>query len=185
MKFETTAIQGLVVIESEIFQDERGWFVESFNLQRFQAGLHALNYEAPKCFLQDNLSCSKKGVVRGLHYQLEPYAQGKLVSVIHGAIYDVAVDLRPESRTYGHWFGLELSGANMKMLWIPEGFAHGFMALEDDARVSYKVTKYYDKDSERCVLWNSAFLGIQWPILNEYYLSDKDKTAPAFIKRPG
>ncbi len=182
MKFNLTPIQGLVVIEAPIFQDERGWFAEIFNLKLFQAGLNALNYDAPECFVQDNLSCSKKGVIRGLHYQLEPYAQGKLVSVNHGAVYDVAVDLRLDSSTYGQWFGLELSDANKKMLWIPEGFAHGFLALEDDTRVSYKVTEYYNKDSERSVLWNSVCLGIRWPVLSEYYLSDKDKGAPVFVK---
>lgn len=185
MKFISAPIQGLVVIEPEVFQDERGWFTENFNLQRFQAGLLALNNDAPECLVQDNLSCSKKGVIRGLHYQLEPYAQGKLVSVIHGAVYDVAVDLRLDSCTYGQWFGLELSDANKKMLWIPEGFAHGFLALENDSRVSYKVTKYYNKDSERSLLWNSSLLEVKWPVLDEYYLSEKDNAAPEFVKLPG
>ena len=183
MKFLTTPILGLVVIEPEVLQDERGWFLESFNLRRFRAGLQALKLEVPESFVQDNLSSSKKGVVRGLHYQLAPFAQGKLVSVPHGAVFDVAVDLRADSSTYGEWFALELSDVNKRMLWVPEGFAHGFLALKDDTYVSYKVTQYYDKDSERSVLWNDTYLGIQWPILSEYCLSDKDKAAPVFVKQ--
>lgn len=185
MKFFTTPISGLVVIEPEIFNDERGWFIESFNLQRFRIGLQALELEAPDCFVQDNLSNSKKGVVRGLHYQLAPFAQGKLVSALHGAVFDVAVDLRVDSSTYGEWFALELSDVNKKMLWVPAGFAHGFLALEDDTCVSYKVTQYYNKDSERSVLWSDTSLGIQWPALSEYFISDKDKSASAFLKLSG
>ncbi|MFJ7884995.1 dTDP-4-dehydrorhamnose 3,5-epimerase [Pseudomonas sp. NPDC096917] len=185
MKFITTPISGLVIVEPDTFKDDRGWFSESFNLKRFRMGLQSLKLEAPECFVQDNVSSSKKGVVRGLHYQLAPFAQGKLVSVSHGAVFDVAVDLRVESSTYGEWFALELSDANKKMLWVPAGFAHGFLALEDDTRVSYKVTEYYNKDSERSVLWNDTCLGIRWPVLSEYYLSDKDKAAPVFVKLPG
>ncbi|WP_314914796.1 dTDP-4-dehydrorhamnose 3,5-epimerase [Pseudomonas helleri] len=184
MKFTATALTGLVIVEPEVFQDNRGWFLESFNLQRFKSGLQELGLNSPDYFVQDNLSSSKKGVVRGLHYQLEPHAQGKLVSVLHGAVFDVAVDLRPNSISYGKWFALELSAANKKMLWIPEGFAHGFLSLEDDTCVSYKVDKYYNKDSEQSVLWDDKNLAIQWPAFAEYYLSDKDKSAPAFVKLP-
>lgn len=182
MKFSSTSISGLVIIEPEVFHDERGWFFESFNLQHFRDGLQLLNITPPECFVQDNMSSSRKGVLRGLHYQLEPYAQGKLISVLNGAIFDVAVDLRPASVSYGEWFALELSAANKKMLWIPEGFAHGFLSLEDDTCVSYKVDNYYNLNSERNVLWNDAYLAIQWPVLAEYFLSDKDKAASAFVK---
>ena len=184
MKFTTTSITGLVVVEPEIFRDDRGWFVEMFNLQGFKSGLLALGLNSPDYFVQDNVSSSKKGVVRGLHYQHEPYAQGKLVSVLHGSVFDVAVDLRPDSISYGEWFALELSAVNKKMVWIPAGFAHGFLSLEEDTCVSYKVDKYYNKDSEHSVVWDDANLGIQWPTLAEYYLSDKDKSAPAFVKLP-
>ena len=184
MKFTATALTGLVIVEPDVFQDDRGWFMESFNLQRFKSGLQELGLNSPDHFVQDNLSSSKKGVVRGLHYQLEPYAQCKLVSVLHGAVFDVAVDLRPHSISYGKWFALELSAANKKMLWIPEGFAHGFLSLEDDTCVSYKVDKYYNKDSERSVLWNDAYLAIQWPTCSDYYLSEKDKLASNFVKLP-
>lgn len=184
MKFTATALTGLVIVEPDVFQDNRGWFLESFNLQRFKSGLQELGLNSPDYFVQDNLSSSKKGVVRGLHYQLEPHAQGKLVSVLHGAVFDVAVDLRPNSISYGKWFALELSAANKKMLWIPEGFAHGFLSLEDDTCVSYKVDKYYNKDSERSVLWNDEVLSIQWPLMDSYFLSSKDSISPGLFVRP-
>ena len=184
MKFTATALTGLVIVEPDVFQDNRGWFLESFNLQRFKSGLQELGLNSPDYFVQDNLSSSKKGVVRGLHYQLEPHAQGKLVSVLHGAVFDVAVDLRPNSISYGKWFALELSAANKKMLWIPEGFAHGFLSLEDDTCVSYKVDKYYNKDSERSVLWNDEVLNIQWPLMDSYFLSSKDSISPGLFVRP-
>jgi len=183
MKFSSTPISGLVIIEPEVFHDERGWFFESFNLQRFRDGLQLLNITPPECFVQDNMSSSRKGVLRGLHYQLEPYAQGKLVSVLNGAVFDVAVDLRPASVSYGEWFALELSAANKKMLWIPEGFAHGFLSLEDDTCVSYKVDKYYNSDLERSILWNDTCLNIKWPALSEYYLSNKDRESLEFVRR--
>lgn len=184
MKFTATALTGLVIVEPDVFQDDRGWFLESFNLQRFKSGLQELGLNSPDYFVQDNLSSSKKGVVRGLHYQLEPHAQGKLVSVLHGVVFDVAVDLRPNSISYGKWFALELSAANKKMLWIPEGFAHGFLSLEDDTCVSYKVDKYYNKDSERSVLWNDEVLSIQWPLMDSYFLSSKDSISPGLFVRP-
>jgi len=184
MKFTATALTGLVIVEPDVFQDDRGWFLESFNLQRFKSGLQELGLNSPDYFVQDNLSSSKKGVVRGLHYQLEPHAQGKLVSVLHGAVFDVAVDLRPNSISYGKWFALELSAANKKMLWIPEGFAHGFLSLEDDTCVSYKVDKYYNKGSERSVLWNDEVLSIQWPLMDSYCLSSKDSISPGLFVRP-
>ncbi|MGP5355629.1 dTDP-4-dehydrorhamnose 3,5-epimerase [Pseudomonas helleri] len=184
MKFTATALTGLVIVEPDVFQDDRGWFLESFNLQRFKSGLQELGLNSPDYFVQDNLSSSKKGVVRGLHYQLEPHAQGKLVSVLHGAVFDVAVDLRPNSISYGKWFALELSAANKKMLWIPEGFAHGFLSLEDDTCVSYKVDKYYNKNSERSVLWNDEVLSIQWPLMDSYFLSSKDSISPGLFVRP-
>ncbi|MFP3514999.1 dTDP-4-dehydrorhamnose 3,5-epimerase [Pseudomonas sp. SIMBA_077] len=184
MKFSSTPISGLVIIEPKVFHDERGWFMESFNLQRFRNGLQSLSVVPPECFVQDNISSSKKGVLRGLHYQLKPFEQGKLVSVLQGAIFDVAVDLRTDSATYGKWFALELNDANKKMLWIPGGFAHGFLALKDDTRVSYKVTHYYDKGSERSVLWNDKSLNIKWPEMTNYFLSEKDRTASVLGKLP-
>jgi len=178
VKFLATNLPGVVVIEPRTFVDERGWFMESFNQRCFSKGLQDLGIPAPESFVQDNQSCSRKGVLRGLHYQREPHAQGKLVSVTRGAAFDVAVALRSNSDTYGKWFALELNARNKKMLWIPEGFAHGFLALEDEPCVNYKTTRYYNKEAECSVFWKDQLLGIKWPRLEHYLLSDKDKNAP-------
>ncbi|MOA31083.1 dTDP-4-dehydrorhamnose 3,5-epimerase [compost metagenome] len=134
--------------------------------------------------MQDNHSSSSRGVLRGLHFQTAPYAQGKLVRVVKGAAFDVAVDIRPDSSTYGQWVGVELSAKNRKMLWIPEGFAHGFVALEDDTHFLYKTTDYYNKEAEASLIWNDPTLAIDWPIelLGELIISEKDAEAMPFDK---
>ena len=178
MKFTQADIFGIVIIEPKVFKDERGWFMESFNQREFNGGLSRLGLPEPQYFVQDNQSCSKKGVLRGLHYQLEPHTQGKLVSVTQGAAFDVAVDIRKGSSTFGQWFGIELSAVNKKMLWIPAGFAHGFLALEDDTHFIYKTTNFYDPHSERSLLWSDGALNIEWPCVSAYLISDKDRQAP-------
>ena len=178
MKFIPTELTGVIIIEPDVYEDERGWFMESFNQRKFEEGLQRLGLPLPDPFVQDNQSSSRKGVLRGLHYQMEPIAQGKLVSVVEGAAFDVAVDIRPDSPNYGKWVGLELNAANKKMLWIPVGFAHGFLALEENTKFCYKTTNYYNKDSERSVLWCDNSLGIDWPDLGGCLLNEKDQAAP-------
>lgn len=183
MKLIQTAIPDVVIIEPSIFSDERGWFMESFNEQRFHNELTKLGLSIPNAFVQDNHSCSNKGVLRGLHYQTAPYAQGKLVRVTQGSAFDVAVDIRKESPNYGEWVGVELSDKNNKQLWIPEGFAHGFVALEDNTHFLYKTTNYYSKECERSIVWNDEDLDIHWPTeLGELFLSIKDNEATPFQK---
>lgn len=178
-----TKIEGLLILEPRIFGDDRGWFMESFNQQVFEAALKELNLPIPS-FVQDNHSLSQKGVLRGLHYQNAPYAQGKLVRVVQGKVWDVAVDIRPKSKTYGQWVGVELSADNKTMFWIPEGFAHGFIALEDNTQFLYKTTNYYNKESEGAIIWNDPKLGIKWPLdqVNQVLISEKDKQAILFNK---
>ncbi|MBF7729303.1 dTDP-4-dehydrorhamnose 3,5-epimerase [Pseudomonas sp. N040] len=180
MKLIQTTIPDVVIIEPQVFEDDRGWFMESFNEQRFHAGLQNLGLPVPRPFVQDNHSCSKKGVLRGLHYQLPPHAQGKLVRVIQGAAFDVAVDIRKESATYGQWVGLELNSRNQKMLWVPEGFAHGFLALEDNTHFLYKTTDYYAKDCEAAMRWNDPTLAIKWPEMEPLVINQKDREAALF-----
>lgn len=177
MNITKTAIPDVVVIEPRVFEDERGWFMESFNEQRFHQELTKLGLPTPRAFVQDNHSCSQKGVLRGLHYQLPPHAQGKLVRVTQGAAFDVAVDIRKDSPTFGHWVGVELNSNNKKMLWIPEGFAHGFVTLTDTAEFLYKTTDYYSSGHERCILWNDPVLAIDWKQnkVAEPLLSGKDE----------
>lgn len=163
-------VPGLVVLEPRVFQDTRGGFFESYNRNVF-ASLAGIDPE----FVQDNHSISAKGVLRGLHYQLPPSAQGKLVRVVAGAAFDVAVDIRRGSPTFGKWAGLELSAANRLQFWIPAGFAHGFVALEDGTEFLYKSTNYYDASRERCIQWNDPAIGIAWPDLGDIVLSDKDR----------
>ena len=162
-------IKGLCVIEPEVHLDARGYFMESYNQKDMQdAGLHVN-------FVQDNQSGSVKGVLRGLHYQKE-YPQGKLVRVIRGAVFDVAVDIRRDSATYGKWYGIELSEENRKQLYIPEGFAHGFLVLSDKAEFCYKCTDFYHPGDEGGIAWNDPVLGIQWPKIDSgYILSEKDQ----------
>ena len=166
---DVNGIEGLCVIEPEIHLDARGYFTESYNQKDMQeAGLNVN-------FVQDNQSGSVKGVLRGLHYQKE-HPQGKLVRVIRGRVYDVAVDIRRGSVTYGKWFGIELSEENRKQLYIPEGFAHGFLVLSENAEFCYKCTDFYYPGDEGGIAWNDPTLGIQWPeIEGEYQLSEKDK----------
>jgi dTDP-4-dehydrorhamnose 3,5-epimerase len=178
MKLIQTSIPDVVIIEPAVFGDERGWFMESFNEAKLHAALEALGLPKPRAFVQDNHSSSAKGVLRGLHYQRAPHAQGKLVRVVRGAAYDVAVDIRPDSKTYLQWVGVELSAENNLMLWIPEGFAHGFVALEDDTHFLYKTTDTYDKESEGSIRWNDPAIGIDWPAIGDLIISDKDVDAP-------
>lgn len=181
MKLLPTEIRDVVVVEPAVFGDDRGWFYESFNEPRFHAELAKLGLPAPRPFVQDNHSCSKRAVLRGLHYQLPPHAQGKLVRVVRGTAWDVAVDLRRDSPSFGRWVGAELSEANRRMLWIPEGFAHGFVALEDDTHFLYKTTDVYARDCERSIRWDDATLGIAWPAFGASpLLAPKDAAAPAF-----
>lgn len=157
IKVTPCEIEGLYVIEPTVFADERGYFMETYNQKDMEeAGLH-LN------FVQDNQSMSTKGVLRGLHFQKQ-YPQGKLVRVVRGAVYDVAVDLRKDSKTFGKWFGVELSAENKKQFYIPEGFAHGFLVLTDEAEFCYKCTDFYHANDEGGIAWNDEELGIQWPI---------------------
>ncbi len=183
MKLLPTDLPGVVVVEPAVFADDRGWFCESWSQPRFDAALAALGLAAPRPFVQDNHSVSRAGVLRGLHYQLPPHAQGKLVRVVKGAAFDVAVDIRPGSPHFGRWFGAELSAANRRQLWIPEGFAHGFVALEDDTHFLYKTTDTYAKDCERSIRWDDPGLAIAWPLpagVAAPLLAPKDAAAPAF-----
>ncbi|WP_312966578.1 dTDP-4-dehydrorhamnose 3,5-epimerase [Acinetobacter gerneri] len=176
-----TKIKGLLILEPKVFGDDRGWFMESFNQQTFEQALKDRGLDIPQ-FVQDNHSLSQKGVLRGLHYQLDPYAQGKLVRVVQGKAWDVAVDIRKSSPTFGQWFGVELTGENHKQFWIPAGFAHGFVALEDNTQFLYKTTNYYNKESEGAIVWNDPTIAIDWPLSNieEVLVSDKDKVALNF-----
>lgn len=181
MNIVETKIQGLLIIEPAIFEDDRGWFMESFNQQKFEAALLDRNQPVPN-FVQDNHSFSKKGVLRGLHYQIAPHAQGKLVRVVQGRAWDVAVDIRKDSSTFGQWVGVELTEQNHKQFWIPAGFAHGFIALEDNTQFLYKTTDYYSKECERSIIWNDETLAIDWHVETELELklTDKDRLALTF-----
>jgi dTDP-4-dehydrorhamnose 3,5-epimerase len=173
MEIIETKLKGVVVIKPRVFEDARGYFFESYSEQVFAKAGMSLN------FVQDNQSLSQKGVLRGLHFQNPPFAQGKLVRVITGAVYDVAVDIRKDSTTYGQWFGQELNAENKWMMYIPEGFAHGFVTLEDNTIFSYKCTNIYNKASEDCLLWNDEDLRIDWPF-NNPLLSEKDLEGKKF-----
>lgn len=174
MTVSKTPIDGLLIFEPRVFADHRGAFFESFNQQLFDAAT-----DGKYVFVQDNQSLSKKGVLRGLHFQNPPYAQGKLVRVIQGAVLDVAVDIRSESKTYGKWFSIELSAENNKQLWIPPGFAHGFVALEEETLFSYKCTHYYAPQSEGTIRWDDPDLNIDWSILPSL-ISEKDQMGQDF-----
>ena len=163
MQLAKTPLPGVLVVEPAAFADERGWFMESFNEPRWLAALAAAGEPLPRRFVQDNHSCSQRGVLRGLHYQLPPHAQGKLVRVVQGRAWDVAVDIRRGSPHFGRWFGIELTAANRRQLWVPEGFAHGFVALEDDTHFLYKTTDVYARDCERAIRFDDATLAIAWP----------------------
>jgi dTDP-4-dehydrorhamnose 3,5-epimerase len=175
MEFIPTAIPDVIIIKPKVFKDDRGFFMESYQKQAFsEAGL-------PPEFVQDNHSSSQLGTLRGLHYQLT-HTQGKLVRVVIGEIYDVAVDLRKSSPYFGKWVGAYLSAENKHQLWIPPGFGHGFFATTSQADVLYKATDYYDKQGERCILWNDPDLAINWPIPSGFtpLISEKDASAPKF-----
>src|SRR3990167_1217321 len=180
MKLTSLGIPDIVMIEPEIFEDARGWFMESFNEKRFNDEMKKLNPELSIRFVQDNHSCSKKNVLRGLHYQLLPHTQGKLVRVIHGAIYDVVVDIRHQSPTFGCAVEVCLSATNKRMLWIPVGFAHGFYALEDETHLFYKTTNYYYKNAERSLKWDDPELNLNWPLMSEPVVDKKDQVALSF-----
>lgn len=173
MKRETTDFEGVLIFKPQIHTDTRGRFLECFRQTWFS------DQDADISFVQDNLSLSDRGVLRGLHFQ-NPLVQGKLVQVVRGSVFDVIVDLRMGSKTYGQWFGLELSARTHNLLWIPSGFAHGFQALEDNTVFHYKCTGFYNRDSERSLRWNDPDLGINWP-LPEPRVSEKDAAAP-FLK---
>jgi len=180
MKLIQTRISDVVIIEPSVFEDDRGWFMESFNEQCFHAELVKLGLPIPRPFVQDNHSCSKKGVLRGLHYQLPPHAQGKLVRVTQGAVFDVTVDIRQGSPTFGQWVGVELNSSNRNMLWIPEGFAHGFVVLSETAEFMYKVTNYYARNSERSIVWNDPVLGVDWGFDGCLNIAPKDAAGKLF-----
>jgi len=172
-----TPIEGVLILEPKVFGDARGFFFESFNQREFEAATGVT-----QAFVQDNHSRSSQGVLRGLHYQVQ-YAQGKLVRVTHGAVFDVALDIRPDSATFGQWFGLALSAENKKQLWIPAGLAHGFLVTSESAEFLYKTTDYYHPEHERSILWSDPDLAIDWPLhllKGEPLLAAKDAQAPAF-----
>ncbi len=171
-------IEGLCVITPQVFGDSRGYFMETYNYNDFAA--EGIDVE----FVQDNQSASTKGVLRGLHFQID-HPQDKLVRVIRGEVYDVAVDLRPDSETYGKWFGVVLSAENKKQLFIPKDFAHGFLVLSDEAEFCYKVTDFYHPNDEGGIMWNDPELGVKWPIPegmteDDINLSEKDRINPTF-----
>jgi len=174
MKATPLAIPDVLLIEPQVFGDDRGFFFESFNQNKFEEAIgKKIN------FVQDNHSKSLRGVLRGLHYQLSPKAQGKLVRVIQGEVFDVAVDLRQSSPTFGKWVGEILSAENKKQMWIPEGFAHGFLTLSDTAVFLYKTTDFYSKFHEQAIIWNDETIRIDWP-MKDVSLSTKDKSAVSF-----
>ncbi|ESQ98751.1 MULTISPECIES: dTDP-4-dehydrorhamnose 3,5-epimerase [Stutzerimonas] len=169
MKVVETSIPDVLIIEPKVFGDERGFFYESFNAAAFEAATGL-----KRQFVQDNHSKSQRGVLRGLHYQIQQ-PQGKLVRVVAGEVFDVAVDLRKSSPSFGRWFGTHLSAQNQHQLWIPEGFAHGFVVLSETAEFLYKTTDYYAPEHERSLLWNDPELGIEWPFDEAPQLSAKDQ----------
>lgn len=174
-KFIETCLSGVYIVEPTVFGDNRGYFMETYHYEEFKKnGLDMV-------FVQDNQSKSRKGVLRGLHFQTEN-TQGKLVRVISGEVFDVAVDLRKDSETYGKWEGVVLSSENKKQFYVPEGFAHGFLVLSDEAEFVYKCTDYYNPKAEGSILWNDEKIGIQWPIedIEEIILSEKDRNAKTF-----
>ena len=177
MKVIALKIPDVKLIEPEVFEDERGYFFESFNQKKFNA-LTGLDIT----FVQDNHSKSERGTLRGLHYQLPPKAQGKLVRVIQGEVFDVVVDIRKSSPTFGQWLGEILSADNKKQLWVPEGFAHGFMTLSDKAEFAYKTTNYFASELEQCIAWDDPTLGIHWPLeATLVKMSIKDEQGRPFL----
>jgi len=179
MNVISTAIPDVKIFEPKSFGDERGFFFESFNQKLFEeaTGLK-------RDFVQDNHSKSSKGVLRGLHYQLPPMAQGKLVRVVQGEVFDVAVDIRKSSPTFGQWVGIHLSGENKRQLWIPEGFAHGFLTLSETAEFLYKTTNFYSPPHDQSILWNDSLINITWPQGVDPLISEKDANGLPFERAP-
>ncbi|WKZ85924.1 dTDP-4-dehydrorhamnose 3,5-epimerase [Ralstonia pickettii] len=167
-----TTLPGVLLLEPKVFGDSRGFFFESFSAKDFEAAT-GLRRE----FVQDNHSRSVRNVLRGLHYQIQ-HPQGKLVRVVAGEVFDVAVDIRKDSPTFGRWVGVTLSAENKRQLWVPEGFAHGFLVTSDSAEFAYKTTEYWYQGDERCIAWNDPDIGVAWPITAAPVLSDKDARAP-------
>jgi len=175
MKFEKASIPDIILITPKVFKDDRGFFFESYRKDAFKA--HGIDEE----FVQENHSASMKGTLRGLHYQAEPLAQAKLIRVLSGEIFDVAVDIRPSSPTFGQWVAVHLSSQNQKMIFIPVGFAHGFLALSEKTEVLYMSSAVYSPEHERGIMWNDSTLGIPWPKLDRSYIfSEKDRKNPRF-----
>ena len=175
MKVTPLAVPDVLLIEPKVFGDARGFFFESFNQRAFNE-VTGLDVQ----FVQDNHSRSVRHVLRGLHYQLPPYAQGKLVRVTQGAVFDIAVDLRKDAKTFGQWVGVTLSAENKQQLWIPPGFAHGFLVLSDTAEFLYKTTDYYAPQAERSLRWDDPTLAIAWPLEGEPILADNDRQGHLF-----
>jgi dTDP-4-dehydrorhamnose 3,5-epimerase len=174
VKVMETRLPGVRIIEPRVFRDGRGFFLESWHAERYA------DIGIDKPFVQDNASFSARGVLRGLHFQT-PMPQAKLVTVLHGAVYDVAVDLRVGTATFGEWVGVQLSAANMRQLYIPEGFAHGFVVTGEEAVVAYKCTEWYAREHDRSLRWDDPEIGIEWPV-SEPILSEKDASAPRLVE---
>ncbi|MEB3258535.1 MAG: dTDP-4-dehydrorhamnose 3,5-epimerase [Cyanobacteriota bacterium] len=184
MQIERLGLAGPLLLTPQVFGDSRGYFLESWNQKRFAEALELPLNEVPT-FVQDNQSRSSLGVLRGLHYQLPPHAQGKLVRCVLGEIFDVAVDIRRQSPTFGQWIGARLSSENHSQLWLPAGFAHGFLVLSETAEVLYKTTDFWDRASERSIRWDDPALAIAWPISPDGAapgVSDKDRLAPTLAE---
>ena len=179
MKIKKLFFPEVFIIEPKVFEDTRGYFCETFNLKNFR---ECVNVEPT--FVQDNHSSSSKNVLRGLHYQKPPKAQGKLVRVTSGEIFDVIVDIRRSSPNFGKWISVKISSSNKKVLWIPPGFAHGFLTITENAEVTYKTTEYYSKENERGIVWNDQSIGIKWPSGSNFILSSKDKGALTLAEVP-
>lgn len=169
MNYTRLEIPDVILLEPKVYSDDRGFFFESFNHNNFEK---IINQKVN--FVQDNQSCSHKGVLRGLHYQLNPKAQGKLIRIISGEVFDVAVDIRKNSPTFGRWVGAILSAENKKQLWIPAGFAHGFLSLADSSQMLYKTTDYYAPTFERSIIWSDSIIAINWPDVDNLKIADKD-----------
>ncbi len=169
MKVIETEIPDVLIIEPQVYRDKRGFFLESYNARAFQQAT-----KLDVTFVMDNHTRSQRGVLRGLHYQIKQ-PQGKLVRVLHGKVFDVSVDIRKSSPTFGKWVGVEISDENKRQVWIPQGFAHGFVVLSESADFFYKTTDYYAPEHERCINWNDPTIGIEWPFQDKPQLSDKDK----------
>ena len=176
MEVQETILAGVKLLKPRVFEDERGVFYESFNLRKFAAAVGR-----SVDLVQDNHSRSARGVLRGLHYQVAPAAQAKLVRVVLGEVFDVAVDIRRSSPTFGRWVGARLSADNKQQLWIPEGFAHGFLTLSEVAELEYKVSDFYDASADRSIAWNDSDIGVDWPDAGEILLSEKDQRAQALV----